>query len=160
MFLRLQNEIEKYKLPWLIYVEPCIRLKGERTQLRRPDLVICNHSTHRIIGVVELKYLPNATPKVQKDLSVLINIARDSSAHEIAIENKRYRGQDLPMHSYILADRPIFAWCGIHRGGQGIMDLMAATLGEAGHRESFVGLHAETRGALAPTVIDARRWVK
>jgi hypothetical protein len=90
-----------------LFIEPRIKLSsGER---RFPDLVICNK--RRVIGVVEIKYLPRAIPNCDKDFETLVRIGESNNG--IVISNARYRGPRQPK-KYSVADDAVLCWAAVH----------------------------------------------
>jgi len=97
--------------PRRIFVEPRLRTSA-REKGPMPDIVVCN--SRAIIGVVELKYLPRATAKVDKDLDSLHWIAARSQS--IRLDNRRYCGVPIGSNVYSLANDAVLCWAGVRRG--------------------------------------------
>lgn len=93
-----------------IFVEPRLSI-GPKKVIRYPDLVICNNN--RIIGVVELKYLPRAKePSYKKDLGTLQKLAKYSK--DITLSNDRYLGIEKEK-PYSLANDAVLCWAGVYQ---------------------------------------------
>ena len=89
-----------------LFIEPTIVFGGVR---RHPDVVICH--TRRIIGVVELKYMPRGTPNPSKDVDTLAKFA--CSGDDIALANDRFRGIG-SVRSYAIASDAVLCWAGVY----------------------------------------------
>jgi hypothetical protein len=111
--LALLDVFQEKKKSRRLFIEP--HLPGIKTDAAGcyPDVVICN--TQRIIGVVELKYLPRARPGKgkDKDLQTLTAIAEASG--EIELANDRYWGTS-NARKYPLADDAVLCWAGVYTG--------------------------------------------
>lgn len=103
----------EHKDQWCLFIEP--HLKGVKVESSRcyPDVVICE--AERIIGVVELKYLPRARPGkgTEKDIQTLEAIASKSGKIELAIN--RYWGNSIP-RKYPMAEDAVLCWAGVYKG--------------------------------------------
>lgn len=118
-----------------LFIEPTVSLDGD-SKRRAPDLVICN--TRSVIGIVEIKYLPRAAPKWQKELETFRWIL--AHHHRLAVTNYRFRGVEVDSRAYPVAGDPLFAWAGVHaRSGVRLADYL-----EEGPGFNFLELHAET----------------
>jgi len=122
-------------------IEPCIKADGERFY---PDVLICN--ARKVIGIVELKYLPRGRPKVGKDLASLKKLAFDVSS--LTVRHDRYRGEHSRKHNYAIADDAILCWAGIYTGHR--LSLEQGV--DEAHRERFVQLDALTADGRAAEV--------
>jgi hypothetical protein len=93
-----------------IFIEPCF--KDSAGKSRSPDVVICH--TRQIIGVLELKYLPRASPKYKKDLATLTWFGL--TATELTLSNDRYLGVVAASpKKYSLAPDAVLCWAGVYR---------------------------------------------
>jgi hypothetical protein len=100
------NEFEKSGFSRRLFVEPTVIFSaGDR---RYPDLVVCN--TQTIIGVVELKYAPRATPETEKDLETLERLALETGP--ISLANERFRGPG-SLKAYPLSPDAVLCWAGV-----------------------------------------------
>ena len=136
-----------------MFIEPCMTIKTNgRTGKIFPDLVIC--STRDVIGVIELKYLPRATPNYKKDIKSLSTIAKHRE--HITISNERFRGRAVDEKIYGLSKSILFVWAGVHAGGNSITsNQIYESLYSTGYKElegCFIELHAETNKNSAPRI--------
>jgi hypothetical protein len=115
----LRQEFKAAKVNRRLFIEPCVSLVAANAS-RHPDVVICN--SQRVIGIVELKYLPRARPKFKKDLQTLELFA--ASSGEVKITNDRYLGIIRGSRSYLLAPDAILCWAGVYKGMR--LDLRSA----------------------------------
>jgi len=127
-----------------IFIEPAITIStGGEKKVYYPDLVVTN--TRDVIGVVELKYLPRVKPKFEKDMNTLAAIARNRK--RVMLKNDRYRGSKTTGEAYMLSDKIIFAWGGIHGYDKAnYQDKNTPPLSK-GYRilkDCFLEMHAET----------------
>jgi hypothetical protein len=113
-------------------------------------VVICNRS--KIIGVVELKYLPRTSPKVAKDLETLEWTA--SQQDYISISNERFLGVVADEKRYLLAADAVLCWAGVHRGRLG---LRLEPLVSSALKPRFMELHAVTREDVDPRIVSNYR---
>ena len=127
-----------------IFVEPTIRLLKPSIH-KKPDLVICNQ--RRIIGMVELKYVPRARAAYRKDLETLEHLSKHRLKFEIS--NARYLGPQKATKRYGLAADAVLCWAGVYSGRR-IAD-QAFTNAEA--REDFLALHALTSNEAPATIV-------
>lgn len=113
--------------------------------MRSPDVVVCN--SRRIIGVIELKYLPRTTPVFAKDLETLQWFASDQ--HPVSISNERYRGvgQD-EIRKYSLAEDAVLCWAGVYTAPRVDIERHAEALGRR-----FLCLHSITSANDKPTTL-------
>ncbi len=74
----LLSEFHAAKVQRRIFVEPGLKT-ARGFGGPKPDVLICNRN--KIIGVVELKYLPRAKAKVAKDLQTLEWVAFSSESY-------------------------------------------------------------------------------
>lgn len=123
-----------------LFIEPSFKAADGTT--RMPDIVICN--SRRIIGVIELKYMPRATADYKKDLQTLQWFC--TSPPPITLANERYCGIDEGrIKTYELADDAVLCWAGIYGGPRVDIEAQAVQLGSR-----FLCLHAITRPTQAP----------
>jgi len=128
-----------------IFVEPV--LKTDRGSVGpKPDVLICNRG--KIIGVVELKYLPRVGPQVKKDLRTLDWVA--SHQKHISIGNERYLGIAQDERGYSLAADAVLCWAGVHRGPAGLR-LQSRVSSRVKPR--FMELHAVTGANVNPEIV-------
>jgi hypothetical protein len=78
-----------------------------------PDVLICNSG--KIIGIVEMKYLPRAGARTEKDLKTLTWCV--THANRIGVRNDRYLGPGKNLKHYSLASDAVLCWAGVHRSG-------------------------------------------
>jgi len=136
-----------------MFIEPCMTIKTNG-HVRKifPDLVICN--TREVIGIVELKYMPRATPNYKKDINSLSIIAKHRE--HITISNERYRGQAVDKKIYTLSKSILFVWAGVHTGINSTIPKQIDELPySAGHKElegCFIEPHAETNKNSGPKI--------
>jgi hypothetical protein len=119
-----------------MFIEPCFAIRGEVTQLRYPDLVICN--SRSVIAVVELKYLPRTQPDWQKDIETFRWIIENKTA--LSVTNSRFRGVGADERVYPLADDLLYVWAGVHAPAELDLESLAGSKLNA----CFMALHAET----------------
>ncbi|MGC1276431.1 MAG: hypothetical protein WBC44_22235 [Planctomycetaceae bacterium] len=122
-----------------IFVEPCVKSVDGR---RYPDLLICN--AHRIIGVVEIKYLPRGKPKYDKDFDTLSFFATHPGG--LTVSNDRYRGVSVKKRAFQLADDAVLCWAGVYTG-----ERLNLRLDEP-HGDRFLQLDALTVNDGKPTI--------
>jgi len=131
-------------VPRRIFVEPRLSIGPD---IRYPDLVIC--SNNRIIGVVELKYLPRAKkPSYDKDLDTLQKLAEHSK--DISLSNDRYLGIE-KKKKYSLANDAVLCWAGVYQAPLTPLKNLSDEL-QIGER--FLALHALTASGEKPEVKD------
>ena len=95
-----------------LFIEPRVALhRNGKPKKLIPDLVICN--SRNVIAVVELKYLPRAKPRIDKDFESLAFLSKHRD--QLSISNRRYRGPVVDDRDYAFGSRIVFAWAGIHR---------------------------------------------
>ena len=112
-----------------------------------PDIIICN--TKEVIAVIELKYLPRAQPKHDKDLKSLAFIS--NNRHKITVSNKRFRGDAKARTEYSLSNNMLFVWASVHAKEK----LKTDKLYSSKHKslnDCCIELHAETEDSLKPNV--------
>jgi hypothetical protein len=127
-----------------LFVEPCFRSAEGSTRI--PDIVVCN--SRRIIGVIELKYMPRAYADYEKDLRTLEWFL--SAEPPVELANDRYRGLDeRQIKTYDLADDAVLCWAGIYAGPKVDIESNAQRLRLG---SQFLGLHAVTAPGAAPTL--------
>lgn len=107
----LMNLFRQAKLERRVFIEPHITSK-RAGKSRYPDVVICN--SQRIIGVVELKYLPRVRAKFAKDIETLEFFSKNHS--DFKISNDRYRGITGDNRIYPLAKDAVLCWAGVYTG--------------------------------------------
>ena len=127
-----------------LFVEPRLTTTSGTTG-PLPDIVICN--TKKIIGVVELKYMPRVVAKTDKDLKTLKWVASHPSC--IRISNGRYLGVPRDETEYSLANNAVLCWAGVHRGLDGMLSSRVAK----NVHPYFMELHAVTTKDQDPKVI-------
>ena len=131
-----------------LFIEPNITIQTTDGLKRLvPDILVCN--SREVISVIELKYLPRALPKYNKDISSLSLIAENRN--QITIANDRYRGIDIDSNEYSLSKNILFVWAGIHaeekQGNQ-----MLYSKGIQSLEDCYMQLHAETAYNKSPRV--------
>lgn len=107
----LMSIFQREKLKRRVFIEPRITSISDKKD-RYPDIVICN--SLRIIGVVELKYLPRGRAKFAKDINTLEFITKHHS--DLTIRNDRYRGIKADSRLYPLAADAVLCWGGVYTG--------------------------------------------
>ena len=127
-----------------LFVEPRL-LSGSDGAGPQPDVLICN--SRNVIGVVELKYLPRAAPKIDKDLQTLAWVASHSG--DIRIRNDRYLGANQPEREYSLSGDAVLCWAGVHRGLDGALSRRVAE----NVYPYFMELHAVTAENEDPKIV-------
>ncbi|NLY01209.1 MAG: hypothetical protein GXY83_34390 [Rhodopirellula sp.] len=139
----LLREFKRAEVKRRIFVEP--RLSSLKSgEHHYPDIVICN--TRRIIGVVELKYLPRAIPAFRKDIATLEFAA--ANANRLVITNDRYRGITADNRHYPLAPDAVLCWGAVYTGkAMNLQSKVHATL-----QQRFLQLSAITATGEAPKV--------
>jgi len=101
-----------------LFIEPVMRFEhGSVTKTVIPDIVVCN--TREVISIIELKYLPRARPRFEKDIKNLALIAKNR--YGISIANERFRGKEKDGKTYALSRNILFTWAGVH-AVNGVMD--------------------------------------
>ncbi len=107
---RLLSKFSDQGVSRRIFVEPCF--KDSVGKSRSPDVVICH--TRQIIGVLELKYLPRASPKYKKDIETLEWFGLATT--ELTLSNHRYLGVEATSpRKYSLARDAVLCWAGVYR---------------------------------------------
>ena len=125
-----------------IFVEP--RLSVGPEDYRYPDIVICN--TRRIIGVVELKYLPRGSADYDKDIDTLNWLVENSE--KLKISNDRFLGISQGAKKYSLAEDAVLCWGGVYQCMES--SDFNARISVLGRR--FLGLHAVTAKDKEPII--------
>lgn len=133
-----------------LFIEPSLTIRS-RSGIKRiiPDIVICN--TREVIAVVELKYLPRAQPRYQKDIESLATIARNRK--RIAVSNDRFRGSEQDATVYSLSKNILFVWAGVHAEEESEAVFSA---GKRSLRDCYLQLHAVTQKDGTPKVFQRR----
>lgn len=125
-----------------LFIEPTFTASDGTTRI--PDIVICN--SQRIIGVVELKYMPRAAPDYEKDLRTLKWFC--SAPPPITLSNERYRGVDeKKVKAYELASDAILCWAGVYAEPRADVEHHGRALGSR-----LLCLHAVTKPLLRPEI--------
>ncbi len=95
-----------------LFIEPRVSMPGsdDPKYARHPDIVICH--TRKIIGIVEIKYLPRTRAKFKKDLLTLDWLLEGQV--DVALSNDRYRGPRAVHKGYSLAGDAVYCWAGVH----------------------------------------------
>ena len=132
-------------------MEPRLKTSGGE-QGPIPDIVVCN--SRAIIGVVELKYLPRTTAKVDKDMDTLRWIAVQS--RRIRLSNWRYSGVRGDAKEYSLANDVLLCWAEVHRGFREALE--SRVPGEV--RPYFMGIQALKREGKHTEIISSYRLRK
>lgn len=123
-----------------LFVEPSFRCIDNTVRI--PDIVVCN--SQRIIGVIELKYMPRAPADFEKDLKTLQWFSSAESG--VKLTNERYRGpNESQMKVYELASDAVLCWAGVYAGPRSDIESHAKGLGAR-----FLCLHAITASSLQP----------
>jgi hypothetical protein len=145
----LLKEFDKAGVRRRIFVEPGLKTpRGSGGP--KPDVLICNRN--KIIGVVELKYLPRTGAKVAKDLRTLEWVA--SHQDHISISNARFLGIVQDERRYSLAADAVLCWAGVHRGQAGLL-LQSRVSSRV--RPRFMELHAVTSADEDPEIVSSYR---
>lgn len=92
-----------------LFIEPRISL-ADKPDAKYPDIVVCH--TRRIIGVVEIKYLPRTRPEYEKDLNTLSWMS--ANGRDVRLSNDRYRGEREAAREYPLAEDAVLCWAGVY----------------------------------------------
>lgn len=92
-----------------LFIEPRVSL-ADQPDARYPDIVVCH--TRRVIGVVEIKYLPRKRPEYAKDLNTLSWMSTHGA--EVKLSNDRYRGEREAAREYHLAEDAVLCWAGVY----------------------------------------------
>jgi hypothetical protein len=140
----LISQFDAAKVPRRLFVEPTLTA-GNSSSSPKPDVLICNR--HRIIGVVELKYLPRANANYRKDLQTLEWCG--SHADSIQIRNERYLGRQSASKYYSLANDAVLCWAGVFN--RPIVLSLRGKVSEKIHSH-FMELHAVTVPGGIPTI--------
>ena len=122
-----------------VFIEPKV-IAGK---LLYPDVVICN--SRQIIGVVELKYLPRARPKFQKDIETLSQIAQNSQ--QVTVACHRYLGNRSNEKNYTLAKDAVLCWAGVYTGSTVEIERPSEI-----SQKQFLLLHARTQENAPPKI--------
>lgn len=101
-----------------LFIEPRLTIPDSK-ESKYPDIVICH--TRRIIGVVEIKYLPRTQPFFEKDLRTLDWILHHEK--HLVISNNRYRGEHSSSKEYSLAKDAVLCWAGVYTGTKAVIAL-------------------------------------
>jgi hypothetical protein len=139
----LMRLFQKQKLKRRVFIEPAVASHPDNKR-RYPDIVICN--SQRIIGVVELKYLPRGKAKFAKDIETLKFVAKHHA--DLIIRNDRFRGVATGNHQYSLAPDAVLCWAGVYGGDRVDLKLHVSDL----MRPSFLQLDAITQSEQHPSV--------
>ena len=105
----LLDEFENSGVERRLFIEPRVSL-ADQPDARYPDIVVCH--TRRIIGVVEIKYLPRTRPQYEKDLNTLSWMSKHGA--EVKLSNDRYRGEREAAREYHLAEDAVLCWAGVY----------------------------------------------
>lgn len=131
-----------------LFIEPSLTIRSSSgTKKVFPDIVICN--TREVISVVELKYLPRAKPKYQKDIDSLAMIARYRK--KITIANDRFRGSERDATVYSLSKSILFVWAGVH-AEEKTDEQALFSAGKRSLNNCYLQLHAVTQKDETPKV--------
>ncbi len=141
--MALQKQFEQDNVSRRLFIEPSVRFESKNVI---PDILIAN--SQRIIGVVELKYLPRIAPKREKDFNTLAMFGKFSNSTGITITNERYRGPQKPK-LFTIAPDCVLCWASIH-AGKSINTVTSLPLEE--YRSRYLGLYAETTVDKPPTI--------
>jgi hypothetical protein len=135
-----------------LFIEPTMSIKIKNNKKRIiPDIVVC--SAKQVISVIELKYMPRAQPKYQKDIKSLVLIAKNRN--KISIANERFRGTEKDGTRYSLSKNILFVWAGVHAKEK----LEINQSYSAGHESldgCYLELHAETKTNSKPKVFQRK----
>jgi len=127
-----------------LFIEPFLNA-GEK--LVCPDIVITN--SREVVAVIELKYLPRAQPKYEKDVATLAFIAQQRI--ELQLYHRRHRGVRKDYPRYRMAKHILFVWAGVHKP-----ELLQSEFLYADGRPEldgcFMELHAETQSNGLPNI--------
>lgn len=107
----------KARPEWRLFIEPRLTTT-DGTRVVRPDVLVCN--AHRVIGAIELKYVPRGAAKSKKDMDTLAEIADLAIAKEVLITNDRYKGPLLKKKAYSIADDALLVWAGVTARRRGL----------------------------------------
>ena len=133
------------------FIEPRIPIElGNSQKICIPDIVICN--SRKIIGVIELKYLPRAKPRYEKDINNLADIAKHRA--EITISNERFWGPAVDSRAYTFAENVLFVWASVHAGSKDTCDedVQAFAASRKELHGCFLELHVKTDKNWIPTI--------
>ncbi len=131
-----------------LFIEPTLIVRTPAGNRRiTPDIVICN--TREVISIIELKYLPRAAPRYDKDLDSLATIARER--RKISISNSRYRGPKGEPTEYSLSKSVLFVWAGVH-ADQGWEEKELFIGSRKVLKGSYLQLHAVTQHQENPKI--------
>ena len=124
-----------------LFIEPPMRIwaRGGYNKVY-PDIVIC--SKKEVISVIELKYLPRAQPKYEKDIDTMALISRKRK--QVSISNSRFRGSEVDSRDYTLSNNILFVWAGIHATPKKEITRLYSSKYKS-LDGCFVQLHAETQ---------------
>ena len=129
-----------------MFIEPRLKAKEGlvKPESRLPDIAICN--AEEVVAFLEIKYLPRAKPKWQKDLKTFEWINRHKD--QLKVQNVRYRGVVKDDRLYKISEGVLFVWAGVHASAG--LDLRPYI--EPSLSKRFFELHAETKHGEHPTV--------
>lgn len=96
--------------PWRLFVEPRLKTSDGARKVA-PDILVCN--ARRVIGAIELKYVPRGSAKSGKDLDTLAEIADLAAAGQTLVSNVRYRGELVGRKEYRIADNALLVWAAV-----------------------------------------------
>jgi len=131
-----------------LFIEPCMTIR-HRGAIKRlyPDILVCNSC--EVISVIELKYLPRATPQFTKDLNTFDLISTHRSS--IKITNERFRGKMTDDMKYSLSKSILFVWAGVHAADKFKQDRIFSE-GHDHLEGCYLQLHAATLHNHAPDI--------
>ena len=140
----LMSQFDEANVRRRIFVEPTLKAHNSSSS-PKPDVLICNR--YRIIGVVELKYLPRAKADYGKDLQTLEWCG--SHADRIQIRNERYMGHQWGDRYYRLANDAVLCWAGVFNRpiALSLLDKVSDQI-----YSQFMELHAVTVPGANPTI--------
>lgn len=131
-----------------LFIEPnfSVRSKGVIRRLV-PDIVICN--SREVIAVVEIKYLPRANPKFDKDVESLNLLSKHRA--QLSVSNIRFSGQKQDAREYGFSSDMLFVWASIHKQAP-VGGYESIARGKRHLNGCFMQLAAETREESAPLI--------
>lgn len=138
--------LNKHHAPRTLFIEPHVRI-GKSSYY--PDLVICD--SRRVIGVVELKYLPRlSADKVPFAKDVATLLALSTPNEELLIRNMRYLGVGRGRTEYEIADDAVLCWAAVYKADA---ELPVFSGMQVNDRSRLLALHALTKSGVSPTIL-------
>ncbi len=126
-----------------LFIEPKISVGSKRIY---PDIVVCRKKL--VTAIIELKYLPRAKPKFEKDIKTLAFISRNRK--RILVSNKRFTGETT-ITEYKLSTRILFVYACVHKNIN-TEDYPSYASRYSSLKGCYLQLHAETNKSNLPRV--------